>query len=268
MNSVDAQYLALLKKILEEGERRKNRTGIDTLSIFGYQMRFQFNEGFPILTTKKIHFKSVAYELLWFIRGDTNIKFLREHGVTIWDEWADKDGELGPIYGKQWRRWTAPDGTTIDQLANVIEGIKQDPYSRRLIVSAWNPAEIHKMALPPCHVLFQFYVSSRGISCHMYQRSGDVFLGVPFNISSYSLLLAMICHITGYQPHELIISYGDVHLYVNHIEQAKIQMGREPRKLPTLRFKRKVQSIDDFKYEDIELVGYEPWPAIPAPVAV
>lgn len=267
-NNVDRQYLELLEKILREGEERMDRTGVGVFSIFGYQMRFNLKEGFPILTTKKIHFKSVVYELLWFLRGDTNVRFLQENGVTIWDEWADENGELGPIYGKQWRRWECPDGKVVDQVATVIETIKKDPYSRRLVVSAWNVADLPRMSLPPCHVLFQFYVNKHGISCHMYQRSGDVFLGVPFNISSYSLLLCMVGHVTGYEPHELIISYGDIHLYRNHIEQARTQLSREPRPLPLLRFKRRVSSIDEFTYEDIELIGYDPWPRIPAPVAV
>lgn len=268
MNHVDTIYLNLLKKILEEGEERTDRTGVGTLSIFGYQLKFHFNEGFPILTTKKIHFKSVVYELIWFLRGDTNIKFLKDNGVTIWDEWADPSGDLGPIYGKQWRKWETNDGNHIDQIANVISSIKNNPHSRRLLVSAWNVADLNKMKLPPCHVLFQFYVSKKGLSCHMYQRSADVFLGLPFNISSYALLLSLIALLTGYNPHELIISLGDVHLYKNHINQAKLQMEREPRKLPILHWNRIPSSIDDFKYEDISLIGYDPWPKIPAPIAV
>jgi len=264
------QYLELLKYVYENGKERKDRTGVGTKSIFGYQLRIDLREGFPLLTTKKVHFKSIVYELLWFLRGDTNIKYLNKHGVTIWDEWADKNGNLGPIYGHQWRKWETKDGRTIDQISNVIEEIKKNPTSRRLIVSAWNVGDLDKMALPPCHVLFQFYVDTdnRTLSCHLYQRSADLFLGVPFNIASYSLLTHMIAHVCDLTPAEFIHSFGDVHLYLNHLEQAKLQLSREPRPLPKIVLNKEIKNIFDFKYEDIQLIDYNPHPPIPAPIAV
>jgi thymidylate synthase len=262
------QYHDLMRYVLEHGVDKSDRTGVGTRSIFGYQMRFDLGQGFPLVTTKKVHWKSVVYELLWFLRGDTNIGFLRENGVTIWDEWADEAGELGPVYGKQWRSWAGPDGQTIDQLAWVVEEIKRNPDSRRLLVSAWNVADLPRMALAPCHVLFQFYVAEGRLSCQLYQRSADIFLGVPFNIASYALLTHMVAQVTGLQPGEFIHTFGDLHLYSNHIEQAKLQLSREPRPLPTLRLNPAVKNIRDFRYEDFELVNYNPWPAIKAPVAV
>lgn len=262
------QYLELLRKVRHEGVPKSDRTGVGTLSIFGYQMRFDLSAGFPLVTTKKIHVKSVIYELLWFLRGDTNVRFLQEHGVTIWDEWADKDGNLGPIYGAQWRSWRAPDGRVIDQLANVVEEIRRNPDSRRLVVTAWNPGELDKMALAPCHCLFQFYVANGRLSCQLYQRSGDVFLGVPFNIASYALLTMMVAHVTGLQPGEFIHTLGDAHLYRNHLEQADLQLTRQPFPLPTVRLNPDVRSLFDFRYEDIVVENYRHHPAIPAPVAV
>ncbi|MBX5476594.1 MAG: thymidylate synthase [Clostridia bacterium] len=261
------QYLDLCRHILDHGVETRDRTGVGTLSIFGYQMRFDLAEGFPLLTTKKIFVKGVIHELLWFIRGDTNIKYLNEHGVHIWDAWADEHGDLGPIYGKQWRRWEAADGP-IDQLRNVVEEIRRDPHSRRLIVTAWNPAEVRKMALPPCHTLFQFYVRNGKLSCQLYQRSGDVFLGVPFNIASYALLTMMVAQVTGHEPGEFIHTLGDAHIYLNHVEQVKLQLTREPRPLPRMRLNPDVRDLFDFRYEDFELVGYDPHPPIRGEVAV
>lgn len=262
------QYLDLLKHIRDNGVVKQDRTGIGTKSIFGYQMRFDLQQGFPLLTTKKVHLKSIIYELLWFISGDTNIKYLKEHGVSIWDEWADTNGDLGPVYGHQWRSWPTPDGKSIDQLANVIDTIKNNPDSRRILVSAWNPGEVDKMALPPCHCLFQFYVAEGKLSCQLYQRSADTFLGVPFNIASYSLLTMMIAQVCGLQPGEFIHTTGDTHLYLNHIEQVDLQLSREPRALPKMIINPEVNDLFSFKYEDFRLEGYEPWPTIKAPVAV
>ena len=262
------QYLDLLKHIRDNGVVKQDRTGIGTKSIFGYQMRFDLQQGFPLLTTKKVHLKSIIYELLWFISGDTNIKYLKEHGVSIWDEWADTNGDLGPVYGHQWRSWPTPDGKSIDQLANVIDTIKNNPDSRRILVSAWNPGEVDKMALPPCHCLFQFYVAEGKLSCQLYQRSADTFLGVPFNIASYSLLTMMIAQVCGLQPGEFIHTTGDTHLYLNHIEQVNLQLSREPRALPKMIINPEVNDLFSFKYEDFRLEGYEPWPTIKAPGAV
>jgi len=262
------QYLELLRYVLEHGKLRKNRTGIDTIGIFGYQMRFNLEEGFPLLTTKKLHFKSIAYELLWFLRGESNIKFLKDNGVTIWDEWADENGELGPVYGVQWRSWKANDGRIIDQIAEAIHDIQHNPYSRRIIVSAWNVGDLPYMKLPPCHILFQFYVDEDRLSCQLYQRSADVFLGVPFNIASYALLIHMIAQVTGLKPGEFIHTLGDTHLYVNHLEQAKLQLTREPRNLPTLWLNPEIKNIFDFTYEDIKVLNYDPHPHIKADVAV
>ncbi len=262
------QYLDLLRHIRANGVMKEDRTGTGTQSVFGYQMRFDLSEGFPLLTTKKVHLKSIIYELLWFIAGDTNVKYLQDHGVTIWDEWADGNGELGPVYGHQWRSWPAPDGRTIDQLSMVIDTIKKNPDSRRLLVSAWNPGEVDKMALPPCHCLFQFYVAGGKLSCQLYQRSADVFLGVPFNIASYALLTLMIAQVCGLEPGEFVHTTGDTHIYRNHFDQVALQLSREPRPLPRMRLNPDVKSVFDFKYEDFTLEGYDPWPAIKAPVAV
>ena len=262
------QYLDLLRHIRANGVMKEDRTGTGTQSVFGYQMRFDLSEGFPLLTTKKVHLKSIIYELLWFIAGDTNVKYLQDHGVTIWDEWADADGNLGPVYGHQWRSWPAPDGRVIDQLSMVIDTIKRNPDSRRMLVTAWNPAEVDKMALPPCHCLFQFYVAGGKLSCQLYQRSADVFLGVPFNIASYALLTMMIAQVCGLEPGEFVHTTGDTHIYRNHFEQVATQLSREPRPLPRMRLNPDVKSIFDFKYEDFTLEGYDPWPAIKAPVAV
>ena len=262
------QYLELLQHILDHGRPKDDRTGTGTLSVFGHQARYDLARGFPLLTTKKLHFKSIAYELLWFLRGETNLRFLREHGVTIWDEWADERGELGPVYGYQWRSWPAPDGRHIDQLREVIQQIGQRPTSRRLMVSAWNVADLPRMALAPCHVLFQFYVVDGRLSCQMYQRSADVFLGVPFNIASYALLTRMVAQVTGLAPGEFVHTLGDAHLYTNHLEQAKLQLTRDPKPLPTLSLNPDVPSLFDFRYEDIVLEGYDPHPHIPAKVAV
>ena len=273
------QYQLLLGKILTEGVRKDDRTGTGTLSIFGHQMRFDLNAGFPMLTTKRLPFKAIAVELLWFLRGDTNIKYLHDHGVTIWDEWADANGDLGPVYGKQWRSWPNLGvrkrhggaeivDTPIDQIANVVDMIKRNPDSRRLIVTAWNPTEVDRMALPPCHCLFQFYVANGKLSCQLYQRSADVFLGVPFNIASYALLMTMIAHVTGLEPGDFVHSFGDTHLYLNHIEQAKLQLTREPRELPTLNLNPEVNNIFAFRHEDFSLVGYDPHPSIKAQVSV
>ncbi|WP_281710141.1 thymidylate synthase [Anaerobiospirillum succiniciproducens] len=261
-------YLDLMKKILDEGVDRSDRTGVGTRSIFGTQMRFDLSESFPLLTTKKVHLRSIIYELLWFLSGDTNIKFLKDNKVTIWDEWADENGNLGPVYGKQWRRWECADGRIIDQISNVVEQIKNNPQSRRLIVNAWNVADVDKMALPPCHLLFQFYVANDRLSCMLYQRSCDFFLGVPFNIASYSLLCMMIAQQCGLKPGEFVWTGGDTHLYSNHFEQAKEQLSRTPRALPKMIIKRKPDSIFDYKFEDFELVDYDPYPVIKAPIAV
>jgi thymidylate synthase len=262
------QYHQLLQHILDHGTDKSDRTGTGTRSVFGYQMRFDLSEGFPLVTTKKVHLKSIIHELLWFIKGDTNIAYLKEHGVSIWDEWADADGNLGPVYGKQWRSWEGAGGETIDQLSWVIEEIKRNPDSRRLIVSAWNVADLPKMALMPCHTLFQFYVANGKLSCQLYQRSADVFLGVPFNIASYALLTLMVAQVTGLQPGDFVHSFGDVHLYSNHFEQARLQLSRTPYPLPHMHINPAVQSIFDFRYEDFELRNYQCHPAIKAPVAV
>ncbi len=262
------QYLQLLRHILDHGTDKSDRTGTGTRSVFGSQLRFDLGAGFPLLTTKKLHVRSIIYELLWFLRGATNIDYLQQHGVSIWDDWADELGELGPVYGSQWRRWPAGDGTTIDQIAQVIEQINSNPDSRRLIVCAWNVADVPKMKLPPCHALFQLYVADGKLSCQLYQRSADVFLGVPFNIASYALLTSMIAHITNLQLGEFIHTFGDVHLYHNHFEQAELQLTREPRHLPTVRLDPAVRSIDEFVFESFELLNYDPHPHIKAPVAV
>jgi thymidylate synthase len=262
------QYLTLLKHVLENGVEQQDRTGTGTISTFGYQMRFNLAEGFPLLTTKKLHTKSIIHELLWFLRGDTNVKSLQEVGVSIWNEWADEQGELGPVYGAQWRAWPTANGDSIDQLTNLIEQIKINPYSRRHIISAWNVGEIDKMALPPCHTMFQFYVAEGKLSCQLYQRSADVFLGVPFNIASYALLLVMMAHVTDLQVGEFVHTFGDAHVYKNHIEQAKLQLQREPYALPMLDVTRKVNSIFDFNYEDFELKDYQSHPHISAPIAI
>lgn len=261
-------YLNLLEKILNEGVKKEDRTGTGTLSIFGHQMRFDLSEGFPLLTTKKLHTKSIIYELLWFLKGDTNVRYLQEHGVRIWNEWADDNGDLGPVYGHQWRSWPDYDGGTIDQIEYVLNQIRTNPNSRRMIVSAWNVAEVNKMALPPCHTLFQFYVVNGKLSLQLYQRSADTFLGVPFNIASYALLTMMIAHVTGLEPGEFIHTTGDTHLYLNHLEQARLQLSREPRPLPTMRLNPDVKSLYDFKFEDFELECYDPWPHIKAEVSV
>ena len=268
------QYLDLLRRILDEGVAKSDRTGTGTRSVFGHQMRFDLADGFPLVTTKKLHLKSIIHELLWFLRGDTNVDYLREHGVRIWDEWADEHGELGPVYGKQWRAWAGPNGESIDQISEVIEQIRSNPDSRRLIVSAWNVADVSRMALPPCHLLFQFYVAdhpesgARRLSCQLYQRSADVFLGVPFNIASYALLTMMVAQVTRLAPGEFIHTFGDVHLYSNHLEQAELQLSREPRPLPTMRVDPSVRSIFDFQFEHFQLENYQPHPHIPAQVAV
>src|SRR5215208_6041574 len=262
------QYHDLIEHILAQGAEKHDRTGTGTLSVFGHQMRFDLRAGFPMLTTKKLHLKSIVYELLWFLAGDTNIKYLNDHGVRIWDEWADERGDLGPVYGSQWRSWPAADGAAIDQIAQVVEMIKKNPDSRRLIVTAWNPAEVDRMALPPCHCLFQFYVAEGRLSCQLYQRSADAFLGVPFNIASYALLTHMMAQATGLQPGDFVHSFGDAHLYLNHLEQARLQLTRDSRPLPKLRLNPAVRSLFDFRYEDVAIEGYEPHPAIRAPVAV
>ena len=262
------QYQDLLRKILEQGSYKSDRTGTGTYSIFGHQMRFDLSEGFPLLTTKKLHLRSIIYELLWFLQGDTNIRYLKDNGVSIWDEWADENGDLGPIYGKQWRSWATPDGGSVDQITQLIEQIRTNPDSRRLMVCAWNVGEIDKMALPPCHVLFQFYVNNGEISCQLYQRSADVFLGVPFNIASYTLLLMMVAQVCGLKPKEFIHTLGDAHIYSNHVEQAKLQLTREPRPLPVMHINPNVKDIFSFHYEDFQLEGYDPHPHIKAEVAV
>jgi len=261
-------YLELMRHVLAHGTRKGDRTGTGTYSVFGYQMRFDLGAGFPLLTTKKVHLRSIIHELLWFLRGDSNLRYLREHNVTIWDEWADENGELGPIYGVQWRSWPTPDGRHIDQISQVVREIRENPNSRRLIVSAWNVGEIERMALPPCHAFFQFYVADGRLSCQLYQRSADIFLGVPFNIASYALLTMMIAQVTGLEPGDFVHTLGDAHLYTNHVEQARLQLERTPRPLPTMRLNPDVKSIFDFRFEDFELLNYDPYPAIKAPVAV
>jgi thymidylate synthase len=262
------QYQDLMQRILAEGAEKRDRTGTGTLSVFGHQMRFNLSDGFPLVTTKKLHVKSIIYELLWFLRGDTNVRYLNEHGVSIWDEWADAQGDLGPVYGKQWRSWPTQDGNSIDQIANVVEAICRNPDSRRLIVSAWNPADVDEMALPPCHCLFQFYVADGRLSCQLYQRSADVFLGVPFNIASYALLTLMVAQVTQLAPGEFIHTFGDAHLYRNHIAQARLQLSRAPRTLPVMRLDPAVKDLFAFRYEHFVLQGYDPHPHIKAPVAV
>jgi len=262
------QYLDLLQYILDHGTKKPDRTGTGTLSVFGYQMRFDLSQGFPLLTTKKLHIKSVIYELLWFLRGESNIKYLHEHNVGIWDEWADESGELGPVYGVQWRSWRTADGTVVDQISQVINQIKREPSSRRLIVNAWNVGELSKMALPPCHLLFQFYVADGKLSCQFYQRSADVFLGVPFNIASYALLTMMVAQVCKLQPGDLIQNMGDTHLYLNHLEQAKVQLTRQPYPLPQMKLNREITSIFNFQYEDFELVNYQSHPHIKAEISV
>ncbi|AXK38145.1 thymidylate synthase [Crenobacter cavernae] len=261
-------YLDLMRHVLEHGHAKSDRTGTGTLSVFGHQMRFDLADGFPLVTTKKVHLKSIIHELLWFLAGDTNIKYLKDNGVSIWDEWADENGELGPVYGYQWRSWPAPDGGKVDQIANVVEMIKQSPDSRRLIVSAWNPALVDEMALPPCHSLFQFYVADGRLSCQLYQRSADIFLGVPFNIASYALLTMMVAQVCGLQAGDFVHTLGDAHLYSNHLEQARLQLSREPRQRPVMKLNPAVKDIFGFKYEDFTLEGYDPHPAIRAKVAV
>ena len=262
------QYLDLLRRVRTEGVTKTDRTGTGTLSVFGHQMRFDLSKGFPLVTTKKLHVKSIIVELLWFLSGATNTQYLKEHGVSIWDEWADAEGNLGPVYGKQWRSWEAADGTTIDQIEGAVSDLKRNPDSRRIIVTAWNPGDLSKMALAPCHCLFQFYAADGRLSCQLYQRSADIFLGVPFNIASYALLTMMMAQVTGLKPGEFVHTFGDAHLYLNHIEQADLQLSREPRPLPEMKINPAVTSIFDFKYEDFELSRYDPWPHIKAPVAV
>jgi thymidylate synthase len=266
--SGERQYLDLLAEVLESGARKTDRTGTGTLSVFGRQLRFDLAGSFPLLTTKKLHLKSIILELLWFLRGDTNVKWLQERGVTIWDEWADANGELGPVYGYQWRHWRTPEGGEIDQIRNLIESIAKKPDSRRHLVSAWNPADVERMALPPCHALFQFYVADGKLSCQMYQRSADLFLGVPFNIASYALLTLMVAQVTGLRPAEFVLTLGDAHLYLNHLEQARAQLAREPRPFPRMNLNPAVTDLFAFAYEDFTLEGYAPHPAIRAPIAV
>ncbi len=262
------QYLDLLRRVRDTGTRKTDRTGTGTLSVFGHQMRFDLSEGFPLVTTKKLHVKSIIHELIWFLAGDTNIGYLKQHGVRIWDEWADANGDLGPVYGKQWRSWATPDGTVIDQIKDVVTTLEKNPDSRRIIVSAWNPADIPKMALAPCHCLFQFYVADGRLSCQLYQRSADVFLGVPFNIASYALLTMMMAQVTGLKPGEFVHTFGDAHLYLNHLEQADLQLSRSPRALPRMTINSAIKSIFGFRFEDFTLTGYDPHPHIAAPVAV
>lgn len=266
-------YLDLLQHVLDSGENRTDRTGTGTRSVFGHQNRYDLREGFPCVTTKKLHLRSIIHELLWFLKGETNIAYLKENGVTIWDEWADAEGNLGPVYGQQWRSWPKPDGSTVDQIARLIDSLKNNPHSRRHLVSAWNVGLVDEMALPPCHLLFQFYVhdigsDKPGLSCQLYQRSADLFLGVPFNIASYALLTHMIAQVCGYEPREFVHTFGDLHLYSNHLEQAQLQLTREPRPLPQLTLNPEIRTLDDFTFEDFTLTGYEPHPAIKAPVAV
>jgi thymidylate synthase len=267
-NLGEQQYLDLLAEVLERGARKSDRTGTGTLSVFGRQLRFGLGESFPLLTTKKLHFKSILYELLWFLRGDTNVKWLQERGVTIWDEWADENGNLGPVYGYQWRHWRSPGGGDIDQISNVVKSLKAKPDSRRHIVSAWNPADVDKMALPPCHLLFQFYVANGRLSCQMYQRSADLFLGVPFNIASYAVLTLMVAQVTDLLPGDFVLTLGDAHIYLNHFEQVKAQLERAPRAFPRLRLNPTVKELLEFRYEDFTLEAYDPHPAIKAPIAV
>ena len=262
------QYLDLMRHVLEHGHAKSDRTGTGTLSVFGWQMRFDLAQGFPLVTTKKLHTKSIIHELLWFLKGDTNIRYLKENGVSIWDDWADANGDLGPVYGYQWRSWHAPDGRVIDQIAQLVDGLKRNPDSRRHIVTAWNPADIERMKLPPCHALFQFYVNDGKLSCQLYQRSADIFLGVPFNIASYALLTLMLAQVCGYRPGDFVHTLGDAHLYVNHLKQAKEQLDRQPRPLPTLRLNPAVTDLFAFRFEDFTLEGYDPLPHIAAPVAV
>jgi thymidylate synthase len=262
------QYLDLMERVLADGAEKHDRTGTGTLSVFGHQMRFDLAQGFPLVTTKKLHLKSIVHELLWFLAGDTNVKYLRDHGVTIWDDWADERGDLGPVYGRQWRSWPARDGGTIDQMANLIAAIRRNPDSRRLIVTAWNPADVERMALPPCHCLFQFYVANGKLSCHLYQRSADVFLGVPFNIASYAMLTMMMAQVTGLAAGDFVHSFGDAHLYLDHLEQARLQLSRLPRELPLLRINPAVTDLFAFRYEDFTVEGYDPHPHIRAKVAV
>lgn len=262
------QYLHLMRHVLDTGHDKSDRTGTGTRSVFGWQMRFDLAQGFPMVSTKKLHLKSIIHELLWFIQGDTNIKYLQENGVRIWDEWADANGDLGPVYGKQWRRWETPDGRLVDQLSQLLHSLKHNPDSRRHIVSAWNPGDVDRMALPPCHCLFQFYVADGKLSCQLYQRSADIFLGVPFNIASYALLTLMLAQVCGYQPGEFVHTFGDAHLYANHFEQAKLQLSREPRPLPRMWINPAVDDLFAFKFEDFRLEGYDPHPHIAAPVAV
>ncbi len=262
------QYLDLMRRVLDTGVEKTDRTGTGTLSVFGHQMRFDLADGFPLVTTKKIHLRSVIHELLWFIAGDTNIDYLKQNGVSIWDEWADEKGDLGPVYGAQWRSWRTPDGGTIDQLRQVVEQIRSKPDSRRLMVTAWNPADVDQMALPPCHCLFQFYVADGKLSCQLYQRSADIFLGVPFNIASYALLTMMVAQVSGLKPGDFVHTFGDAHLYLNHIEQARLQLAREPRPLPRLVLNPEVRSLFDFVYEDVSVIGYDPHPHIKAAVSV
>jgi len=262
------QYLDLMRHVRDTGTRKEDRTGTGTLSVFGHQMRFDLSEGFPVVTTKKLHLRSIIHELLWFLKGETNIRYLKENGVSIWDDWADENGDLGPVYGYQWRSWPAADGRSIDQISQLVEQIRNNPDSRRLMVSAWNPAEVDNMALPPCHCLFQFYVAEGKLSCQLYQRSADIFLGVPFNIASYSLLTLMLAQVTGLEPGEFIHTFGDAHLYSNHLEQVKLQLSREPFPLPTMKLNPDVTSVFDFRFEDFELQDYQCHPHIKAPVAV
>ena len=266
--TAESQYLDLMRHVLEHGVRREDRTGTGTLSVFGGQMRFPLQQEFPLLTTKKLHLKSIIYELLWFLKGSTNVKWLQENGVSIWNEWADENGELGPVYGYQWRSWNTPDGRKLDQIEQVLGSIKRNPNSRRHIVTAWNPADVDRMKLPPCHAFFQFYVASGELSCQMYQRSADIFLGVPFNIASYALLTLMIAQVSGLKPGEFIHTLGDAHLYVNHLDQAREQLSREPRPFPRMRLNPAVKSLEDFRYEDFTLEAYDPHPGIRAPIAV
>ncbi|WP_411845768.1 thymidylate synthase [Roseibacillus persicicus] len=266
-------YLDLLKHVLDHGEPRTDRTGTGTISVFGHQNRYDLREGFPCVTTKKLHLRSIIHELLWFLQGDTNISYLKENGVSIWDEWADENGDLGPVYGQQWRSWPKPDGTTIDQIVRLVDSLKNNPHSRRHLVSAWNVGLVDEMALPPCHLLFQFYVhdidsDKPGLSCQLYQRSADLFLGVPFNIASYALLTQMIAQVCGYEPRNFVHTFGDLHLYSNHLEQARKQLGREPRPLPQMKLNPQIKDIDGFSFEDFTLTGYDPHPSIKAPVAV
>ena len=262
------QYLELMQHVLQHGHRKTDRTGTGTLSVFGWQMRFNLADGFPLLTTKKLHTRSIIHELLWFLQGDTNIRYLKDNGVSIWDDWADENGDLGPVYGKQWRRWETADGRTVDQIAQLVDGLKNNPDSRRHLVSAWNPGEVNNMALPPCHALFQFYVADGRLSCQLYQRSADIFLGVPFNIASYALLTMMMAQVCGYEPGDFVWTGGDCHLYSNHLEQARLQLSRDPRPLPTMRLNPAVKDIFAFRFEDFTLEGYDPHPHIKAEVAV